>query len=135
MLLLLFSFQNDSELKDGHPRSYSQKLTDQTVIYVVNENRALVARYADFVKEVIENLQFHENWDIDTLLEEYGPVEEEAEKNEMEEDDITLGGDKLVNVNVSNLTHSLSNIENDGIINAKIGSLNIKSIWSIWYCS
>ena len=61
MLLLLFSFQNDSELKDGHPRSYSQKLTDQTVIYVVNENRALVARYADFVKEVIENLQFHKN--------------------------------------------------------------------------
>lgn len=46
----------------------------------------------------------------------------------MEEDDITLGGDKLVNVNVSNLTHSLSNIENDDIINAKIGSLNIKSI-------
>ena len=135
MLSLLFSFQNDSELRDGHPRSYSQKLADQTVIYVVNENRALVERYADFVKEVIENLQFHENWDIDTLLEKYGPVEEEAEKNEMEEDDITLGGDKLVNVNVSNLTHSLSNIENDGIINAKIGSLNIKSIWSIWYCS
>ena len=49
--------------------------------------------YADFVDELIENLQFHANSDIDPLLEEHGPVEEEAEENEIKENDITLRGD------------------------------------------
>ena len=70
--------------KDCHPGSYSQKLADQTVINLVNENRALVEPYADVVDEVLQNLQFHANSDIDPLLEEHGPVEEEAAENGME---------------------------------------------------
>ena len=52
----------------------------------MNENRDLVEPYADVVDEVIENLQFHANSDIDPLLVEHGPVEEDVEENEMEED-------------------------------------------------
>ena len=40
------------------------------------------------------------NSDIDPLVEKYGSVKEEAAENEMEEDDITLGGNQIVNANV-----------------------------------
>ena len=73
------------------------------MISLVNESRALVELYA-VIDEVIENLQFHANSDIDSLLEEHGPVDEEPEENEMEEDTNPLGGDQLVNANVVNLT-------------------------------
>lgn len=59
----------------------------------MNESRALVKPYADFVGELIENLQFNANSDIGPLLEEHGQVEEEAEENEIKENDITLRGD------------------------------------------
>ena len=47
----------------------------------MNENRALVKPYSDFVDGLIENLQFHANLDIDLLLGQHGSVEEEAEEN------------------------------------------------------
>ena len=56
--------------------------------------------FADF----IENLQFHANSDIDPLLEEHGPVDEEAEENEIKENYITLIGDQIVNVNAASMT-------------------------------
>ena len=84
MLFLFFPFRNESKLKDGHPGSYSQKLADQIVINVANANRALVEPYTDVADEVIENLQFHANSDIDPLLEEHEPVEEEATENGIE---------------------------------------------------
>ena len=96
------------------------------MIDVVNENRALMEPYANVADEVIANLQFHANSDIDPLLEEHGPVEEKAGENEMEENHITLGGDQLINANVVKLTQSVGNIENDGIITSKICSLEIK---------
>ena len=96
------------------------------MIDVVNEKRALMEPYANVADEVTENLQFHANSDIDPLLEEHGRVEEEAAENEMEEGHVTLGGDQLINVNAVKLTQSVSNIENDGIINSKIRSLEIK---------
>ena len=70
----------------------------------MNESRALVKPYADFVGELIENLQFNANSDIDPLLEEHGPVEEEAEENEIKENDITLRGDQIVNANATSMT-------------------------------
>ena len=70
----------------------------------MNESRGLVKPYADFVDELIENLQFHANSDIDPLLEEHGPVEEEAEENEIKENDITLRGDQIVYANVTSMT-------------------------------
>ena len=56
--------------------------------------------FADFT----ENLQFHANSDIDPLLEEHGPVDEEAEENEIKENYITLISDQIVNVNVASMT-------------------------------
>ena len=90
------------------------KLADKTEIDVVNENRALVSG------------EFQANSNMDPQLEGHGLVEEETEKNEMEEDDIILGGNQLVKSNVVNLNQSVSNIENDGISNATIRSFNIK---------
>ena len=126
MLFLFPPFQNENELKDGDPESYSQNAADQTLIDVINENKTLVEPYFDAVNEVIEDLQFHAGSDSDLLFEEHGPVAAEAEENETEEDDIALGCDQLVNANVVNTAHSVSNIENDKIINAKIHNLNIK---------
>ena len=70
----------------------------------MNENRALVKPYSDFVDGLIENLQLHANSDIDPLLEKHGPVEEEAEENEMAENHFKLRGDRIVNANVANMT-------------------------------
>ena len=76
--------------------------------------------------KVIENLQFHMNSDIDALVQEHGAVEEEVGENETEKGDITLGGDHLFDSDVLNVIQSVSNIENDCIINANFRSLNIK---------
>ena len=76
--------------------------------------------------KVIENIQFHMNSDIDALVQEHGAVEEEVGENETEKGDITLGGDHLFDSDVLNVIQSVSNIENDCIINANFRSLNIK---------
>ena len=115
MLFLFFPFR-----KRTHGWSSCKLLlkTLRSVVDAVDENRALVEPYADVADEDIETLELHANSDIESVLVEHGPVEEEAVKNEMKEDDITLGGDQLVNADVVHLIQSVSNIENDGTINA-----------------
>lgn len=65
------------------------------------------------------------NSDIDALVQEHGAVEEEVGENETEKGDITSGGDHLFDSDVLNVIQSVSNIENDCIINVNFRSLNI----------